>query len=49
MGRTADLVSREGHLKEKTAQILGRLAEDARQTNSRIDRLRREVDPEGEA
>jgi len=49
MGRTADLVSREGHLKEKTAQILGRLAEEARQTNRRIDRLRSEVDPEGGA
>ena len=46
LGRTAELVSRERHLKEKTADILGRLSADAGRISERIDKLRRDIEPE---
>jgi GTPase SAR1 family protein len=46
MGRTVDLVSRERHLKEKTAEILGRLAQDARRISNRIEELRQDMEPD---
>ncbi len=46
LGRTAELVSRERHLKEKTAEILERLAEESRQIGGRLERLRKEMEPE---
>jgi hypothetical protein len=46
LGRTAELVTREGHLKEKTADILGRLAGEAQQISDRIERLHRGIEAE---
>jgi hypothetical protein len=48
MGRTVELVSRERHLKEKTAEILGRLAEDAGRISSRIEQLRQDMEPDAQ-
>lgn len=46
LDRMAEMVSRERHLKEKTADILGRLAADARDATTRIERLKAAMEPE---
>ncbi|MCF8049821.1 MAG: dynamin family protein [Desulfobacterales bacterium] len=46
LDRMAEMVGRERHIQQKTAEILGRLAADARDATKRIERLRAAMEPE---
>jgi hypothetical protein len=46
LDRMAEMVGRERHIQQRTADILGRLAADARDATKRIERLRAAMEPE---